>query len=118
MKLHQDWCDDDGNPKWISSEDLLERSALSFSSMRVLTTEAASELQQLLQHVGANKGVLGSIVVGHDGLLIANSMPPEIDAELLAQAALDIYKCTDTINAKHHWAYRAITIHERRFATN
>jgi predicted regulator of Ras-like GTPase activity (Roadblock/LC7/MglB family) len=94
MKLYQDWCDDDGKPKWISSEDLSDRNRLSFSGMRIPSSEASAELQQLLDQVGANKGVLGSIVVGHDGLLITNSTPQDLDAELLAQKALDIYKST------------------------
>jgi len=69
---------------------------LSDSSMRILTTEAASELQQLLQHIGQQRTVIGSVIIGHDGLLIANTLPPDFDAESMGQFALGIYMNTST----------------------
>jgi uncharacterized protein len=69
-------------------------SDLSDTTMRILTMEAASELQSLLQHIGAQHGVLGSVIVGHDGLMIANTMPPEIEGESLGIWALAVYMNT------------------------
>ncbi|MDR3616117.1 MAG: roadblock/LC7 domain-containing protein [Candidatus Obscuribacterales bacterium] len=68
--------------------------------LRQLPIEAESELKQLLDQVGALNGVIGSLVVGHDGWVIANTMPPDTDPELLAQKALDIYKCTSAAVTK------------------
>jgi hypothetical protein len=47
---------------------------------------------KLLDQVGHLSGVIGSLVVGHDGWVIANTTPLDIDPELLAQKALDLYK--------------------------
>jgi predicted regulator of Ras-like GTPase activity (Roadblock/LC7/MglB family) len=69
---------------------------LSDSSMRILTIDAASELQQLLQHIGQQRSVIGSVIIGHDGLLIANTLPPDFDAESMGQFALGIYMNTST----------------------
>jgi predicted regulator of Ras-like GTPase activity (Roadblock/LC7/MglB family) len=73
---------------------------LSDSSMRVLTIEASSELQQLLQQIGLQKSVIGSVIIGHDGLLIANTLPPDFDAESMGQFALGIYMNTSTTVTK------------------
>jgi predicted regulator of Ras-like GTPase activity (Roadblock/LC7/MglB family) len=76
----------------------LTDSDLSDSSMRILTTEAAQELNTLLHHIGTLPSVVGSVIVGHDGLLIANTMPPDIEAESIGQWAMGIYmNTTDNI---------------------
>jgi hypothetical protein len=68
---------------------------LSESKMRILTTDAAQELQNLLHHIGTQKTVIGSVIVGHDGLLIANTMPNDLDAESIGVWALGIYMNTE-----------------------
>jgi predicted regulator of Ras-like GTPase activity (Roadblock/LC7/MglB family) len=76
----------------------LTDSDLSDSSMRILTTEAAQELNTLLHHIGTLPSVVGSVIVGHDGLLIANTMPQDIEAESIGQWAMGIYmNTTDNI---------------------
>jgi predicted regulator of Ras-like GTPase activity (Roadblock/LC7/MglB family) len=72
-------------------------SDLAPSKMRILTKEAATELQNLLNSVGAQSGVIGSVIVGHDGLLIANTMPPEMDAESVGVWALGVYMNTEHV---------------------
>jgi uncharacterized protein len=73
----------------------LSAADLSDSSMRILTQEAAGELTTLLHHIAAqNASVVGSVIVGHDGLLIANTMPPEIEAESVGVWALGVYMNT------------------------
>jgi predicted regulator of Ras-like GTPase activity (Roadblock/LC7/MglB family) len=64
------------------------------TKMRILTLEAAAELHALLQHVGAHTGVIGSVIVGHDGLLIANTMPPDMEAESFGIWAMGVYMNT------------------------
>jgi predicted regulator of Ras-like GTPase activity (Roadblock/LC7/MglB family) len=78
----------------------LTNSDLSESKMRILTTDAAQELQNLLHHIGAQKTVLGSVIVGHDGLLIANTMPNDLDAESIGVWALGIYMNTENVLRK------------------
>lgn len=72
----------------------LSASDLTDSSMKILTTEAANELTTLLHHIAAQNSVVGSVIVGHDGLIIANTMPPEIEAESLGVWALGVYMNT------------------------
>ncbi len=52
-------------------------SDLSDSKMRTLTVEANEELKNLLHQIDAQEGVTGTVIVGHDGLLIANTMSQE-----------------------------------------
>ncbi|MBS1956810.1 MAG: roadblock/LC7 domain-containing protein [Cyanobacteria bacterium SZAS-4] len=78
----------------------LTGSDLSETKMRILTMEAAQELQTLLQHIGTQETVIGSVIVGHDGLLIANTMPPDIDAESMGVWALGLYMSTEMVIKK------------------
>ncbi|MGH9549374.1 MAG: roadblock/LC7 domain-containing protein [Terriglobales bacterium] len=75
-------------------------SDLSDTKMRILTMEAAQELQTLLQHIGAQETVVGSVIVGHDGLLIANTMPGDLDAESIGVWALGVYMNTEHVIKK------------------
>jgi predicted regulator of Ras-like GTPase activity (Roadblock/LC7/MglB family) len=78
----------------------LTASDLSETKMRILTMEAAQELQTLLHHIGTQETVVGSVIVGHDGLLIANTMPPDIDAESIGVWALGVYMSTEMVIKK------------------
>ncbi len=78
----------------------LTGSDLSETKMRILTMEAAQELQTLLQHIGTQETVIGSVIVGHDGLLIANTMPPDVDAESMGVWALGLYMSTEMVIKK------------------
>jgi len=84
----------------LSKIGKLAASDLTDTKMRILTLEAAQELQTLLSHIGAQVGVLGSVIVGHDGILIANSMPQEIDPESIGVWALGVYINTDNVIKK------------------
>ena len=70
------------------------------SKTRVLTMEAATELITLLQIVGAQKGVVGSIIIGHDGLIIASTMPPDLDTESFKARAMALYMGTQQATKK------------------
>ncbi|MBA3992086.1 MAG: hypothetical protein C0469_01070 [Cyanobacteria bacterium DS2.3.42] len=74
----------------------LTASDLSDTKMKILTLEAASEIQGLLHHIGGTQGVIGSIIIGHDGLLIANTMPQDIEADSIGIWALAVYMNTET----------------------
>ena len=68
--------------------------------MRILTLEASQDLQSLLSQIGTQQGVIGSVIVGHDGLLIANTMPGDMDAESVGVWALGVYMNTEHVTKK------------------
>jgi hypothetical protein len=53
--------------------------------MRTLSLEAHRELSNLLRQIDSQVGVIGTMIVGHDGLLIANTIPQELEAESLSK---------------------------------
>lgn len=79
----------------LTSSDLLNE-----GKMRILTLEASQDLQSLLSQIGTQHGVVGSVIVGHDGLLIANTMPGDMDAESLGVWALGVYMNTEHVTKK------------------
>ncbi|MBS1993780.1 MAG: roadblock/LC7 domain-containing protein, partial [Cyanobacteria bacterium SZAS LIN-3] len=68
--------------------------------LRILTKENSDDLQALLGQIGTQKGVIGSVIVGHDGLLIANTMPSDMDAESVGVWALGVYMNTEHVTRK------------------
>ncbi len=70
------------------------------SKLRILTKENSDDLQALLGQIGTQKGVIGSVIVGHDGLLIANTMPTDMDAESVGVWALGVYMNTEHVTKK------------------
>jgi predicted regulator of Ras-like GTPase activity (Roadblock/LC7/MglB family) len=62
--------------------------------MRTLSLEAHRELSNLLKQIDSQVGVIGTLIVGHDGLLIANTMPQDMEAESLSKWAQAIYMGT------------------------
>jgi predicted regulator of Ras-like GTPase activity (Roadblock/LC7/MglB family) len=86
-------------------------SDLSDTATRLLNKDAATELQSLLQHVGSQPGVIGSVIVGNDGLLIANTLPPEMDGEQIGVWALAVYMNTQNAAKKlgHDRVYQIVS---------
>jgi predicted regulator of Ras-like GTPase activity (Roadblock/LC7/MglB family) len=78
----------------------LAQSDLSDGKVRVLTHEASEEISKLLEHIATQAGVVGSVIVGHDGILIANSLPKELDPETIGILSLGIYVNTTSIAKK------------------
>ena len=82
---------------------LLDQQDLAESKVRVLTLEAADEIYKLLNHLSTLPGVLGSCIVGHDGIPIANNLPQEYDPEIIGALSLGIYvNTTNTIRRMSH----------------
>lgn len=73
---------------------------LSDTKVRVLTHEASDEINRLLEHIANQPGVVGSVIVGHDGILIANSLPKEQDPETIGIFSLGIYINTTNTSKK------------------
>ncbi|MBX9939614.1 MAG: roadblock/LC7 domain-containing protein [Candidatus Obscuribacterales bacterium] len=78
----------------------LAQSDMAEGKLRVLTMEASQDLQELLGQIGKQQGVIGSVIVGHDGLLIANTMPSDMDAESVGVWALGVYMNTEHVTKK------------------
>jgi hypothetical protein len=78
----------------------LTNSDFNDSKLRILTKENSDDLQALLGQIGSQDGVIGSVIVGHDGLLIANTMPPDMDAESVGVWALGVYMNTEHVTKK------------------
>ncbi len=69
-------------------------SDLSESGLRTLSLEASQELKNLLKQIDSLQGVIGTAIIGHDGLMIANTMPADTDAESLGVWAMGVYMGT------------------------
>jgi len=67
------------------------------SKMRILRAGDASELQKMLADIGSEQDVIGSVLAGHDGLLIANTLPNEIEPESLGACSLGIFMNTQQV---------------------
>jgi predicted regulator of Ras-like GTPase activity (Roadblock/LC7/MglB family) len=75
---------------------------LQFNS-RILADEAAGELQELLITITKNPDVTGALVVGYEGLLLANFMPETIDAETIAACGLNMFRiCEQAVDKINH----------------
>ena len=48
----------------------------------------------MLDRVNVQPGVVGSMIVGHDQLIIASNLPPELDQNFLAKLSLQMFKTT------------------------
>jgi predicted regulator of Ras-like GTPase activity (Roadblock/LC7/MglB family) len=75
----------------LSKIGQLTEEDLSDTKIRVLTHEASEEINRLLAHIATQPGVVGSVIVGHDGILIASSLPKELDPETIGILSLGIY---------------------------
>lgn len=89
----------------LTKTDMEKLSKLSLSEqselkMRVLSIEASEDLQTLLSEIGSLKGVIGCLIVGHDGLLIANTFPEKFDAEQIGVWSLGEYMNTEHVMKK------------------
>ena len=65
-----------------------------------LTGEASDEIQPLLSAMAERSGVLATLLVGHDGLLVASILPPGFDAESVCVWALDVFMNTEQVIKK------------------
>ena len=59
--------------------------------LKIISIEASGELRRLLGTLNECPGVIGSQVIGHDGLIIASTLPSFVDAELLTSVTTMLY---------------------------
>lgn len=66
--------------------------------LKVLTAEASSEINGVLKSLEEYDGVIGSVIVGYDGLMLASTLPACLDAELISAWALMSYISTSDVS--------------------
>lgn len=67
------------------------------SHARVVTLDAAMQLEAVLEPILTSPGVLGYLLLGYDGLVIGTKLPADVDVELLAGCALVTYMNSHSI---------------------
>lgn len=67
------------------------------SHARVITLDAAMQLEAALEPIVRTPGVAGYVVLGYDGFVIGNKLSADIDVELLAGCALVTYMNSHSI---------------------
>jgi len=72
-------------------ERFIANGAAGLAGMQILSLEAVAKLQAALKKVDKHVGVVGSCIIGRDGLLRVSSMPADYDAESLGTCALAVY---------------------------
>jgi predicted regulator of Ras-like GTPase activity (Roadblock/LC7/MglB family) len=64
--------------------------------VKLISFEASQELGRLLDTVNEFPDVIGSLIVGHDGLILGNKLPKSIDAELLASVTVALFSSSES----------------------
>lgn len=64
-------------------------------STRVISQSRGHDIDALLASVDRVGGVTGSLVVGRDGLVIASTLPPQLDRELVGAIASSLFSNSD-----------------------
>lgn len=65
------------------------------ATARVISTMRGEGIQALLAKIDSYPGLAGSLVVGHDGLVVSATLPPELDRD--AMGVLSV-ACVSTTN--------------------
>lgn len=66
------------------------------TTTQVITAVKGRSLDTLLVDINNVQGILGSIIVGKDGLVIANTMPENIDKDLVGALTSSLFTNIDT----------------------
>lgn len=68
------------------------------------------EINRLLKHIATQPGVVGSVIVGHDGVLIGNNLPEHLDAASIGIWSMAIYVNTINIskNLGHNYVHQVV----------
>lgn len=65
--------------------------------LRILTIKALEDLRGILNEITRHEDVVGWAIIGSDGLMVAGSLPDELNSENLAVRALSIYMGTEAM---------------------
>lgn len=65
--------------------------------LRILTIKALEDLRGILNEITRHEDVVGWAIIGSDGLMVAGSLPDELQSENLAVRALSIYMGTEAM---------------------
>lgn len=69
----------------------------------VINTVQGQIIQDMLCKINTHPGVSGSLIVGHDGLILASTMEAEMEAMSTGALALAIYNHTHSVSKKLSW---------------
>jgi len=95
-------------------ERFIENGAASKSGVHILSLEAVEKLNASLKKVDKQSGVIGSCIIGRDGLLRVSSMPVEYDSESLGTCALAVYlTAANTSGSMHRGKVEQIIVRSR-----
>ena len=65
------------------------------TTTQVITAVKGRSLDSLLVDIDNINGIMGSIIVGRDGLVIANTMPSEVDKDLVGALTSSLFTKID-----------------------
>jgi predicted regulator of Ras-like GTPase activity (Roadblock/LC7/MglB family) len=65
------------------------------TTTQVITAVKGRSLDTLLVDINNINGIMGSLIVGKDGLVIANTMPPDIDKDLVGALTSSLFSNLD-----------------------
>lgn len=65
------------------------------TTTQVISAVKGKSLDSVLEGINTSKGVLGSLIVGRDGLVITNTMPRDIDKDLVGALTSSLFANTD-----------------------
>jgi predicted regulator of Ras-like GTPase activity (Roadblock/LC7/MglB family) len=69
----------------------------------VINTVQGQIIQDMLRKINTHPGVSGSLIVGHDGLVMASTIEQEMEAMSLGALSLAIYNHTHSVSKKLSW---------------
>jgi predicted regulator of Ras-like GTPase activity (Roadblock/LC7/MglB family) len=87
------------------------------TKMRILRAGDASELRKMLDDIGSENDVVGSLLAGHDGLLIANTLPDDMEPDSIAVCALGVFMNTQQLAKKlgQEHVYQIVSLTSRGY---
>ncbi len=70
------------------------------TTARVISAARGEGIRSLLSKVDTYPGVSGSLIVGHDGLVIASTLSPDLDKDTLGAMATSVHSHTNVTTTK------------------
>ena len=84
----------------IKAGEKREKIGSGLTTARVISAARGEGIKTLLQKIDTHDGVIGSLIVGHDGLVIASTLQSNIDKDMMGALCTAIYSHTDVSTKK------------------
>lgn len=75
----------------IKAGETRQRIGSGLTTARVISAARGEGIKTLLSKIDTYEGVVGSLIVGHDGLVIASTLAPELDKDTLGALSTAMY---------------------------